>query len=259
MDAVNKEWMGSNRDRPFDPPLTERGAAMGFKAGEAIQDIIKKENLPPISRIFSSPLIRCVQTVAEVKKSVGFDGPINPEPALAEIIFEEWYRSWGVPGTTGQWGGPPNCGLGVPVAKEDLHPGCLRPAGELYLTPTELTEKLGDIISQEYEPQLPSSAVTYCWGNVETPEQGRARVGRFAEHCAEKYPGETVVMCSHGGPTSMMYQALGKTTEELESGYTAIFAFTKEDGGWKTISKCSTAHLGDLNPADLGLLYAPSK
>lgn len=45
-------------------------------------------------------------------------------------------------------------GLTLSLGTEDLHPGCLRPAGELYLTPTELTEKLGDIISQEYEPQV---------------------------------------------------------------------------------------------------------
>eukprot|EP00286_Rhodomonas_abbreviata_P020123 CAMPEP_0181299058 /NCGR_PEP_ID=MMETSP1101-20121128/6128_1 /TAXON_ID=46948 /ORGANISM="Rhodomonas abbreviata, Strain Caron Lab Isolate" /LENGTH=278 /DNA_ID=CAMNT_0023404151 /DNA_START=11 /DNA_END=847 /DNA_ORIENTATION=+ len=261
MDAVDKNWMASNPDRPFDPPLTKRGELMASKAGAAIQSIIEQEGLPPVAKLLSSPLVRCIQTAIEAGKSLKFEGKVEPEPALSEIIWEEWYRSWGVPGTSGEWGGPPHCGLGVPVALEDLHPAALRPAGELYLSPAELQRQFGDAVagSEEYQPSVPAASLKYCWGNVETKEDSRLRVGKFAESYSAQNEGKTVVMCSHGGPTSLLYQHLSNNHEGLETGYTAIFAFVKDGAGWKVLRTACTAHLGEVDAVELGLQYAQTK
>eukprot|EP00854_Cymbomonas_tetramitiformis_P007692 gene7692-biopygen7772 len=81
-------------------------------------------------------------------------------------------------------------------------------------------------------------------------------MGAFAELCEEKYPGETVVLCSHGGPVVGCFEFLmqAEDSSELACGYTAIFVLVKEEGRWRGLVKGSTDHLHENE--DLGLATA---
>ena len=71
----------------------EQGTALG--AG--LKAHCERLGLPPVTRVVSSPLLRCVQTAAAAAAQLGVK-TLGVEPGLAEGMLEEWYRSWGVPG-----------------------------------------------------------------------------------------------------------------------------------------------------------------
>ena len=96
--------------------LGTQGAALGRSIKRQIEEL----GLPPITRVVSSPLLRCVQTAAEAARELGIHG-VGIERGLFETMGEDWYRSWAVPGADGTWGGPLTCRSPTPVYGAHLH------------------------------------------------------------------------------------------------------------------------------------------
>ena len=67
-----------------DTPLTSRGCFQAQMTGEALRE-------KGITQIFCSPVLRCVQTAAEISKIIGV--PIKIEPGAMETLDKRWYSS----------------------------------------------------------------------------------------------------------------------------------------------------------------------
>lgn len=116
--SEGRSWQ-QTAERPWDTPITEAGIKQANALGRAIQDHCKNLGLPPVTRVFCSPLLRCVQTAAGVCDIMDPPSSSTPklricvEPLLRETAGEDWYRSWAVEEADGTWGGPRNCRAGV--------------------------------------------------------------------------------------------------------------------------------------------------
>lgn len=114
-----RSWQ-KTAERPWDTPITDAGVKQAHALGHAIQEHCSSLGLPPVTRVFCSPLLRCVQTAAgvcDILDPPSTNAPptlrICVEPLLRETAGEDWYRSWAVEEADGTWGGPQNCRAGV--------------------------------------------------------------------------------------------------------------------------------------------------
>ena len=81
---------------PWNPSLTEAGARQAQALGRAIVRHCGAHALPPVSRVYCSPLLRCLQTAAAACDGMNRSAeslPICVEPALVEKLSEHWYLS----------------------------------------------------------------------------------------------------------------------------------------------------------------------
>jgi broad specificity phosphatase PhoE len=222
----------TGQERPWDPPLTEEGVEQGAALGAGLKEHCERLGLPPVTRVISSPLTRCLQTAAAAARSLGLR-EICVEPSLTEGMLEEWYRSWAVPGADSTWGGPIHARCGVPLPEgAKLFPGATGPASSLLFGPAEAQEALrrhgvSDVgVSSEYEALNPSGeSFTQCWDHFETESALADRMQTTLEALGRRYPDETILLCSHGGPCAKAYgRLLGTRAQKLNAGYTALCA-----------------------------------
>ena len=259
-------WQQTNPTRPWDPPLTQAGISQGSALGVGLRAHCERLGLPPVTRVISSPLLRCVQTAAAAAVQLGVS-TISLEPGLAEGMLEEWYRSWGLPDADSTWGGPTNSPCGTPVDLNSLHPGCHVPSGTLLLQPAEAEEALAasqptlsalvqiDCAYAVLEPEA-----QYRWPDFETEAQLAARMKRTVEALEARYSGETVLACSHGGPTGHSYRELlgDRAMEGLLAGYTALYIFVRDgDGRWEAPIAADQSHLEGAVEMGLPHLVGP--
>ena len=188
---------------------------MAVCAGAEIRDLCRAHGLPQPAAILSSPLLRCVQTCAGAAQGMGVSASVCVEPALCETICEDWYRSWGVPGADGTWGGP--AGSDASPAPPGLHPPGLHPAAlgkvsDLFLPPAALSDAACVPLDEAYRPFTPAASLDYAWGRYEaqhgTDASTGRRIGRFCADYARKNPGATFVVCTHGGPSAACFRFL---------------------------------------------------
>ncbi len=187
----------SSSTRPWDPPLTNRGRVHGRKLGEKIRAVLRDLNLglqhenseflaetiagdggerscaikiPPLKFVYSSPMMRCMQTGAEAV--MGYIGGLekdaqmmnNAEPlkvrvefGLMESMNEKWYRSWCLPDSDGTWGGPKGHayinGNFPPQARseENIKPHAKVPCVQLLSSGKEIQHNLSKLASLEQE------------------------------------------------------------------------------------------------------------
>ncbi|MGH9340104.1 MAG: histidine phosphatase family protein, partial [Acidobacteriota bacterium] len=76
-------WAGT-AERPYDPPLAQEGAVQASELGRRLA-------AEKIDHIFSSPFLRCVETVNEVAERLDF--PIKLEWGLCEWLNPNWFPS----------------------------------------------------------------------------------------------------------------------------------------------------------------------
>eukprot|EP00392_Amoebophrya_sp_AT5.2_P005511 g5520.t1 len=278
---------------------------MGVAAGRAISDLLNEHNLPPATRIVTSPLLRCVQTSCGIRQGLlstkqnsrEDDGersnckipvalPMRIAMSLTEVVFRDWYLAWSAPQSDGSWGGP-----GGEIDEGRLRPEAFRPVDEilaetlaadldvqseanwlnqvrtapakeataaicdgnymaqhlsadsLKLCERHLTEGgvlgsggisdgpgpvLQDAESEAFKKQK------YTWHRNESDAGLAERLAGVVRECGALYPGETVVCCTHGGPSAMCVWRL--TGVHKEQGYTNINILKKtgsesSDGG----------------------------
>jgi len=71
------EWISrgvswqAQASRPWDTPLTKAGHQQGAALGNGIAEHCKTLGLAPVTRVISSPLIRCVQTADAAAQQLG--------------------------------------------------------------------------------------------------------------------------------------------------------------------------------------------
>ena len=147
LDYVERDTGGNWQEtaaEPWNTPITANGMLQAEALGRAIARVSAEHGLPPITRVMSSPFLRCLQTGAGALTGLNaaLKGPAasptspsssssvaartNPsigiEPLLVETLCEDWYRSWAVPGANAVWGGPAHCRREPnPVRAEETH------------------------------------------------------------------------------------------------------------------------------------------
>eukprot|EP00658_Telonema_sp_P-2_P055163 TRINITY_DN4385_c0_g1_i2.p2 TRINITY_DN4385_c0_g1~~TRINITY_DN4385_c0_g1_i2.p2 ORF type:complete len:128 (+),score=13.05 TRINITY_DN4385_c0_g1_i2:473-856(+) len=123
------------------------------------------------------------------------------------------------------------------------------------MTPGLATEALADSeprgpfevrIDQNYVPVFVEH--TFTWGGFEEHGGEAARMVKTMEVVRERYPGETVLMVSHGGPTEGLYSALTGDETYRCCGYCGLFGYVKvtEQEGWRPVVVADHEHLTDV-------------
>jgi len=227
--AKGRLWVRA-AERPWDPPLSERGRLQAMALGKAVGKHTERLGLPAITRVFTSPFLRCVETAVEVSRQLSVSH-ICIEPSLCESFCESFYRAWCVPGATGDWGGPETCRCGVAVPPERLRREARGPASEL-LHPVWLKHAKGSAgrINSDYEPFLPLSELRFTWDDFEIQEQYGTRLRAFFDFVAGAFPGEGAVFISHAGPLKVLFAGLRPDLPSQMPGYCALYALHRPQG-----------------------------
>ena len=269
--ARGENWQQSAA-RPWDPPLTAGGVEQGARLGTGLAAHLHRLGRRPVDRIISSPLLRCVQTAAAAAAELGM-GEISVEPALTEGMLEHWYRSWAVPGADSTWGGPAHARMGTPSPpRGELHPASHQPAFELLMSAEEAEEALragggeggylGVRVSRTYRA-LAGFPLDRRWGAFESEEELSERMHQVLTALARRYPSETLLLCSHGGPCGHAYYRMvgeERARRDLQAGYTALYVFVRRGAhGWDAPIAADQSHLQrrlqdapDVAATDLG-------
>jgi broad specificity phosphatase PhoE len=198
------DWIAT-AERPFDPPLTNYGKEQARALGYHLRDELVKLGFPSISEIYTSPLLRCRQTSWYVRMGLGIKQsepliPVRVEYGLMESINDSWYRSWALPGSDGTWGYFVNDDPSYDV--ETIHPMAKQPVQELLKD-----WKKDHLIDRNYVSKTSIEApYRFYPACLETSEQQRRRMKEVFSQVQK--PGKTVMMVSHGGPVSHLFEEL---------------------------------------------------
>jgi len=287
---AGSNWLAGT-ERKWDPPLTHRGQMQGRKLGEYLHEIIESHDLAPIRAVYSSPMVRCCMTAGEaalgytISKGGGGDDKINVivEEGLVESMNEKWYRSWGLQGSDGTWGGPPGHPPSADVDVDSMHPLTQVPAHSTVRDPKDISHFLKDYTGHPDDASLsgiqhefkesknvaslicsPSSASTkpvfslsgvdYKWNNFETTEAKQDRLENVVETLSKRHPDETILLVSHGAPVTNLYERLtGNHASSFGvATYTSFTIYEKEEdetaeASWKAISTNDSTHMKRMN------------
>ena len=217
--------------RPWDPPLTDpHGLQQARTLGKHVVAELKRLQLPPLSQLYSSPLLRCRQTAAWARKGMleaetaegvasnDSSSPSTPsliqvEIALVETICEKWYRSWSLLDSNGTWGfKPPN----------ETTLGTLRPQA------SQPVQRILEDWKASWAEQRPKDEVLMAntdWDylgksklggaytfpdNIEPEEEQRRRLREFINTAAAKVPSQSTSLAffSHGAPVTFLFEEL---------------------------------------------------
>ena len=231
-------------ERPFDTPLTETGREQGRLAGMRIKELLEEKQLPLPTAAFTSPMLRCAETLSAVLTNFPAVTDMRIEHGLTESCNLDWYRSWSLPSSDSTWGGPRG------VKEEPTDPRAFTSATEMLGTPELLNSK--ETVTTPVSPWTSTQSVSqYTYANPETRAAQFSRLRAAAESLAVSAPGATVVCCSHGGPCTHLFEELtGQDwTVAGECGFTAIslYKWTRGEGGefvWECLAVNDCGHLG---------------
>lgn len=227
-----ENWV-STSDRPWDPPLSDLGWKQGAALGERINQCIADLDLPRLSQVYSSPFQRTQETAVAANATFEDAPHVKLEYGLAELLSEPWFRSWSLPTSNGAWGyhERDQSGAVLPVNLDTLHRAALHPASSIIVPPHPPIEG----IDANHRSSTKLHKV-YCWGSFESIRDQRVRIESAARTLAKV--GETVLLVSHGGPVTLLYEALTgeKWWVHGEASYASftIYELTPE-GKWVTL------------------------
>lgn len=235
MRDAGENWV-AGAERPWDPPLSAHGKTQGTKLGTHLEAELERLQLPPLSAVYSSPLLRCRQT--SVSAMQGFKSAssakgssrtaaaataatpmpllssVRVELGLAESINESWYRSWALPGSNGTWGFRPTTTDGLlddTIDPATLHPASKQPVlGVLdwksTLSDSDCKKEDGPFdLEHEYVTSLESS-YSFHPKALESKQEQRRRMMETVSQLS--MPGRTVLLVSHGGPVTHLYEEM---------------------------------------------------
>jgi len=233
-DYVDKGWVSRAPD-PHDPPLTSHGkkqaAALGRRlSASSALDQPGGMGSPAVTRVFTSPLTRCVQTAHEVCQALGPDVKLHVEPGLMEWSCDAWYASWAIAGTDGTWGGAKHLGsrkqrLLAPVEREEAH-NCL---STLLKSPEELYRSVSDRIEQSYTPLTDLSVLGITAKKPERWAQMLRRTHATMHGLVARYPGESLLVVTHGATIQGCLKAMVPGEGEIPAiNYTSLTVCIKE-------------------------------
>ena len=235
-------------ERPWDPPLTAHGEEQGALLGTGAKAHAARLGLPPITRVISSPFLRCLQTSAAAAEALGV-AKVAVEPGLAEGLGEDWYRSWAVPGADSTWGGRRIDGPPASAPSAERHEAAMQPSGSLLLDGTAF---LGPRFDRDHAPVWPVEKLDSRWDAFESEEALAVRLTAVLKMLHARYPSESILLCSHGGPTALGFQGLTGTPSPV-AGYTALYVMLPDGAGrWSAPLAGDTSHL-NTDDKNLGL------
>jgi|Transcript_11843 broad specificity phosphatase PhoE len=221
---------------PWDPPLTEQGHKQGNALGETVSKLLQERGLAGVSAVYSSPFTRCRQTAVAAVNGLSANKSsiaVRLEQGLAESLNESWYRSWCVPGTNGSWGFRPKNADGTVVDFDlaSIHPQAKLPVQSILLE-LEKDQSISGMDS-DYSSDHKIKQ-NYMWGTFESQQDQRTRMHDMIERLAKAHPGETIMLFSHGGPVTHLYEELtgNHWSAHGESSYACYSVYEKEGEGW---------------------------
>lgn len=210
--------------RPWDTPLSAHGHTQGTKLGEQIASELQRLELPALTQVYSSPLLRCRQTAVAAARAFReatrrSEDSTNLSPAvlssplvrieygLSESINESWYRSWSLPESDGTWGLRPK-GQSSPIP-ETLHPASRAPVQALLDWKTTLATQ--NDMDPEMDTKYASrtrldTPYTFHPPYMEARTDQRERMRKAVEELS--VAGQTILLVSHGGPVTHLYEEL---------------------------------------------------
>lgn len=282
VDYVTEGWTQS-ADKPWDTPITEHGYLQSQKAGAHVVKLCHQHSLPPVSRVITSPLTRCVETAAHIIKGIATSTKeitgtehtislLDMDPSLSEAICRKWYQSWAFKGISDStWGGPKNFDWSA-LAEEDLeemlHERATDAAHTLHLTHSDADVVLAKVsqrigvpirINTEYQPHIgPAELDRFTYGVFESEEHVMERMAGLC-HKVDR-PDTTTVLVTHGGPSGSCFSHL--TGQNYVSvGFTCVHVLVQDpnkilqrEKGWQALVVADTSHLE--HSADNGLATA---
>ena len=234
--------------------------------------ILKDMNLnPKIAAVYSSPFLRCRQTAASIiqgassllpsenadtndgnsvvdydQKTIANQLKVKVEIGLAESINENWYRSWCINGTDGTWGYKRKEIPDLDPDKVSMDPRALQPVAKLLDWKKRPTDAADGIVNEMMDNNYQSrtslgGSYSLAGGNRPNLESFRTQRDRMAktmnllsdEHSLDGNDDETIVLCSHGGPVTHLYESLtgNNWTEHGEGRYCCFSIYQKEEEG----------------------------
>lgn len=213
-------WVAT-AERPWDPPLSDKGHEQGRKLGLKIQQVLSEKGLPPLTAVYSSPFLRCRQTAVAAASSSS-QIKVRVEQGLAESLNENWYRSWALPNSNGTWGFRGVSALDLDTIKE--------PAKRSVLSLLDWEKNPIDGMDEEYESQskIPSH---YSWGNFESAQNQRDRMYSVMDVLSRQHVGETILFVSHGGPVTHLYEQVTGNDWWVhgEATYASFTLYSRDD------------------------------
>ncbi|CAB9514686.1 PGAM [Seminavis robusta] len=268
------DWIATAK-RPWDPPLSPLGLKQASRLGSHLMEKLAELKLPPIAACYSSPFLRCRQTSCQAVEAMMNGGTattaetsaplkVQIEIGLSESLNKSWYRSWALPGADSTWGfvppeekqpGKRRRGLNE-YSPEELHLSSRVPAPEL-LTWKEATHEsspnLQTLQDMEYQS---TTAICKPFALrpkvlVETAEEQQTRMFQVVANKAR--PGQTILVVSHGGPVTHLYEKLSGKHWNVhgESKYCCYSIYEcdspeKMSEVWKTVVVNESKYLDDL-------------
>eukprot|EP01061_Rhynchopus_euleeides_P031877 TRINITY_DN52812_c0_g1_i1.p2 TRINITY_DN52812_c0_g1~~TRINITY_DN52812_c0_g1_i1.p2 ORF type:complete len:257 (+),score=68.01 TRINITY_DN52812_c0_g1_i1:75-845(+) len=224
-------WYGSKagKVRPWDPPLTTRGREQAREMGRRLRLKLRDMRLPDVQAVYASPFIRTIQTAEEAIKGMGLDTTMRicPEDGLLELMSDEWIRSWGLPESTGEWGGPAAF-RGKTVDEGVLHPDTLLGPGVWAHTPGHLHKHVSPLVDPNYPSISTIRREGLRWGVLENWGSHKDRVGDAVKQLEKRHPLGTILCVSHGAPVGAFYQYASKKKEHPSVGYVAHFIYSRD-------------------------------
>jgi len=229
LDYVRREagdnW-NAQADRPYDPPLTYHGKYQATKLGQhlATGSDLKELDLPPISCIYTSPFLRCIQTSLSAQKGMMMvqscdstapppPPPVRLEYGLAESINEAWYRSWALPGSDGTWAFQRNSVLDPstfhPLSKQPIQTLLDECCCKQLKQQQDQADNDNDngIDSAHVSKTTIASSYSFHPCHLESRKQQRVRMKQTLDALAGG-PGTTVLLVTHGGPATHLFEEL---------------------------------------------------
>lgn len=246
--------------KPYDPPLTEHGMEQASTLGRHLRSELGKTlQLPAVSAIYASPFLRCRQTALAVKSGLESSTikngsqeqgcgnheniPVRVELGLAESINEQWYRSWSLPGADGTWGYKIN-------GQKKYDPATLHPAAKEPVQNLLQDWKTDHSLDLNYRPRT-SLTEPYSFDPVhlESRQRQRSRMEQALEAVLES--GRTVLLVSHGGPVTHLFEELVGQPWYVhgESTYCCYSIYQKRRNGssWEAVQVNESSYLHEAN------------
>eukprot|EP00979_Chaetoceros_neogracilis_P002403 scaffold410_cov267-Chaetoceros_neogracile.AAC.51 len=210
------------------------------------------------------------------------------EPGLVESLNDKWYRSWCLPDSDGTWGGPGGAnyqtGAYPPAIDDAMVDGRAKGAAHLLMNEstqissflssyaghskdTSLSTVINATTAQQFQDSRKVAKLiqlvdddfifslentNYKWGIFESRKSQQDRMEDVVEKLSKKHPDGTILLVSHGGPVTHLYERLSGNdwSQHGVSSYTSFSIYKKsEDGcdGWETMAVNDSTHVKEMH------------
>lgn len=224
LDYVDRSWLSANRERqPWNPPLSEAGHRQASVLPVALDAWCSKLGVS-ISAVYSSPLLRALQTAQPVAAHVGHE--IKVVPNLTEWLASEFYTAWACHDSTGCWGS--GTGDVLPQYRDDV----CRPAAEW----------LGLASGPRHSFLHPESKIAVT-----------DRVSDCIDSLALANMGTAIVVVSHGGPVQFSAERLSRHPDLPMAEYAGIYVLIRDGVGqpWHIVACNAASDVGHTHETRL--------